>query len=156
MADNDTIHHLNHLASVNRDAEAALRTAAGNVKNSEIDSLFLGYAKQHAKFAAELETEIERLGGKAAESGTLGGAIERGWMDLKSALSGHSVAAMLSSCESGEQSAEVSYTNAVEAHPSGQTHTLIEKHRQQIIGFRTRLARLLGETKNGVEFQKNE
>lgn len=156
MSNDDTIHHLNHLIAVNRDAEAGLRTAAGNVNNTEIESLFIGYAKQHAKFATELETEIERLGGKPAETGTLGGAIERGWMDLKSALSGHSAAAMLASCQSGEQSAEVSYTNLAETHRSGQTHTLIEKHRQQIIAFRTRLARLVGESKDGVEFQKNE
>jgi uncharacterized protein (TIGR02284 family) len=156
MTNDDIIHDLNHLVSVNKDAEAALRTAAENVQNSEVESIFIGYAKQHAKFLAELQAEIERLGGKTSESGTLGGAIERGWMDLKSALSGHSAGAMLSSCESGEQSAEVAYTNAAEAHPSGRTHTLIEKHRQQIIGFRTRLARLARETKDGVEFQKNE
>ena len=156
MPSNDSIDHLHHLASVNKDAEAALRTAAENVQNSELESLFLGYAKQHAKFFAELQTEIERLGGKKGDSGTLGGAVERGWMDLKSALTGRSAAAMLAACESGEQSAEVAYTNATEAHPSGQVHTLIEKHRQQIIGFRTRLARLVGETKDGVDFPKNK
>lgn len=156
MSNDATIDHLHHLASVNQDAEAALRTAAENVKNSEVESLFIGYAKQHAKFLAELETEIERLGGKRSDSGTVGGAIYRGWMDLKSAVTGHSAAAMLSSCESGELSAEVAYTDVAKAHLSGQTDALIEKHRQQIMGFRTRLARLLEEAKRGVEFQKNE
>jgi uncharacterized protein (TIGR02284 family) len=156
MADDEKIDLLTHLASVNKDAEAGLLGAAESVKNSELESLFSGYAKQHAKFRSELHTEIERLGGKASDSGTFGGAIERGWMDLKAALSGHSAAGLLASCESGELSAEVAYTDAVKANPSGQTHTLIEKQRQQIIGFRKRLCRLVGETKDGVEFQKNE
>lgn len=156
MQNDDTIDYLHRLVSVNKDAEAALRTAAENVKNSELESLFIGYAKQHAKFLAELQTEIERLGGKASDSGTIGGAIQRGWMDLKSAVSGGSAAAMLSSCENGENSAEVAYSDAERAHPTGQTRKLIEKHHEQIIGFHTRLARLVGETKDGVEFRKNE
>jgi uncharacterized protein (TIGR02284 family) len=156
MQNDNTIEILNRLASVNKDAEAGLRTAAGNVNNSELESLFIGYAKQHAKFLSEVQAEIERLGGKASDSGTVGGAIERGWMDLKSALTGRSPAAMLSSCENGELHAEVAYSDASKANPTGQTRKLIEKHHEQIIGFRTRLARLVGETKDGVEFQKNE
>lgn len=150
------IDHLNHLIEINRDAEAGFRTAAENVRNSELETIFTGYAKQHAKFAAELQQEIERLGGNYTESGTAGGAMHRGWMDLKSALTGHSAAPMLASCESGEQSAEVAYAEAADANPTGQTRTLIEKHHQQIKEFHTRLCRLVSETKDGVDFQTNE
>ena len=156
LTHDDTIHTLNHLASINKNAEAALRNAAEKVNNSELESLFTSYAKQHAKFLAELQTEIERLGGKASDSGTVGGAIERGWMDLKSALTGPSAAAMLSSCENGELHAEVAYSDAAKLHPTGQTRKLIDKQHEQIIGFHKRLARLVSETKDGVEFQKNE
>ncbi len=155
MAHN-TIDELNHLVRVNRDAEAGFGAAAENVKNSELETLFTGYAKQHAKFAAELQEEVEHLGGNSSDAGTLGGALHRGWMDLKSAVSGHSAAAMLKSCESGEESAESAYLDAAGSHPTGQTHALIDKHLEQIKAFRTRLARLVGETKDGVEFQKNE
>lgn len=150
------IDDLNHLIEINKDAEAGFYNAAKNVKNTELETLFAGYAQQHAKFAGELQGEIKRLGSSYAESGTLGGAAHRGWMDLKSALSGHSAAAMLSSCESGEESAEIAYADAADANPTGQTHTLLEKHLQQIKEFRTRLARLIGETKDGVEFQDNK
>jgi uncharacterized protein (TIGR02284 family) len=156
MAENNTLDGLNRLIQVNKDAETAFHAASENVKNSELDSLFDGYAKQHAKFAAELEQEIQRLGGNFSESGTLGGALHRGWMDLKSTLSGHSAAAILESCQAGEESAEVAYADAADEYPGGQTYTLIEKHRQQIKEFRTRLTRLVGETKDGVEFQTNE
>jgi hypothetical protein len=53
MAHSSTIDQLNHLVYINKDAEAGFRAAAGNVKNSEIETLFDGYAKQHAKFITE-------------------------------------------------------------------------------------------------------
>jgi uncharacterized protein (TIGR02284 family) len=155
--DRDTlIDQLNQLVHINRDAETGLLAAAENVKNSELETLFSGYAKQHAKFVGELEEEIKRLGGDFSDSGTFGGTLHRGWMDLKSTLSGHSAASLLASCESGERSAEVAYSEAAKAEPSGRTHTVIEAHWQQIKAFRTRLARLVGETKDGVEFRDNE
>ncbi len=156
MAHDKTIERLNHLIHINKDAEAGFRTAAEQTENSELETLFDGYTKQHAKFAVELQQEIERLGGTFSDSGTFGGTLHRGFMDVKSALSGHSAKGILASCESGEESAESAYIDAENANPSGQTHTLIEKQRNQIKEFRTRLTRLVGEIKDGVEFQKNE
>ncbi|MBV9759738.1 MAG: PA2169 family four-helix-bundle protein [Acidobacteriaceae bacterium] len=156
MAHDDTIDQLNQLVHINKDGESGFLTAAENIKNSELETLFRGYSQQHAKFASELQQEIKRLGGDFADSGTLGGAIHRGWLDVKSALSGHSAAAILKSCESGEESAMVSYDRAADDNPTGQTNALLEKHRRQIKEFHTRLCRLISETKDGVDFQKNE
>ncbi len=156
MPDNDAIDQLDHLIQINKDAETGFLTAAENIRNSELETLFTGYAKHHARFAAELKQEVERRGRAPSDSGTLGGALHRGWIDLKSTLSGHSASAILASCESGEESAEAAYERAADAHPSGQLNTLIEKHHQQIQQIRTRLCRLIGETKDGVEFPKNE
>jgi len=156
MDRDNLIEQLDRLIRINKDAETAFLEAAESIKNSELDTLFKGYAKQHAKFLAELQQEVERLGGSPSETGTVSGAIHRGWTDLKSTLSGHSAASLLASCESGEQSAEAAYSEVAKANPSGQTHTLIEAHRNQIKGFHTRLARLVGQTKDGVDFPKNE
>jgi len=152
----ETIDLLNQLVKVNKDAEAGFLTAAQNIQNSELETLFTKNATQHGKMAGELQTEIERLGGTYSDSGTVGGALHRGWLDLKSTLSGHSASAILSSCESGEESAEAAYARATDAHPSGQTNALVEKHYRQIQQFRTHLCRLIGETKDGVDFQKNK
>ncbi len=156
MADDKTIDHLNHLISINKDAEAGFHTAADAAKNSELGTLFSRYAQQHAKFAAEIQQEVERLGGTFSGSGTLGEALHRGFLDIKSAFTGHSAAAILKSCKSGEESAEVAYIDAGDSNSGGRTHTLIERHRQQIQEFRTRLARLVAEMEDGLDFQKNE
>ena len=155
--DNDSrTGHLNHLIAINKDADAGFRTAAENVRNSEIETLFADYASQHARFASELSAEVERLGAEPSDSGTVGGAVHRGWLEIKSVLSGHSAGSMLAACETGEQSAESAYLDAANAINSGQTHTLIERQCEQIKGFRTRLTRLVEEVKDGVEFQNNE
>ena len=156
MSNHPVTDHLNHLIQVNKDAESGFRTAAAAVRNSEIETLFSGYAARHARFAAELTAEVERLGESASDSGTLGGALHRGWLEIKSSLSGHSATSMLTACEGGEQSAESAYLDAAETISTGQTYKLIQKQLEQIKGFRTHLARLVGETKDGVEFQKNE
>lgn len=102
----DATNFLNHLVQINKDAQAGFLAAAENIQNSELETLFTKYATHYANFAAELQAEIERLGGTYSDSGTLGGALHRGWFDLRSTLSGHSAAAILTSCETGEDSAE--------------------------------------------------
>jgi len=154
MAHN-TIDQLNHLVNVNRDAEEGFRAASTNVKNSELATLFEDYARQHAKFSEEIQAEIKRLGGTPAGGGTFGGALHRGWMDLKSSLSGRSARAMLKSCETGEESAEIAYLDASDGNPTGQTHAVIAKHKEQIGEFRKHLARLVSEIKDGSDFPEN-
>ena len=152
----ETIDQLNLLIQINKDCEAAFLTASKNINNTELETMFDGYARQHAKFASEIQSEVERLGGRFSESGSVGGAVQRGWMDLKSAISGHSARAILGSCKGGEESAQHAYDDAVDDNPSGQTHLLLARHQQQVKEIRTRIARLFEETKDGVEFQEND
>ena len=81
MATDRTIEQLNHLIEVNKDAEFSLKTAAENVENTEIQSLFAKYAAQQWRFSVELQSDIERLGANPSDSGTRGGAVQRGWME---------------------------------------------------------------------------
>lgn len=152
----DTTEVLNRLIQVNKDAEDGYITAAENIRNSELETVFKDYANRHAKFAADLQQEVDRVGGATTPSGTAAGTIRRGWIDLKSTLSGHSAGSLLNSCVDIEESAEIAYNDAADAIRTGQPHTLIGKHLQQIREFRTRLARLVNETEDGVEFQANE
>lgn len=150
------VEHLNHLVEINKDSEEGFLNAAKNIKNSELESQFTEYARQHARLAVELEREIAKLGGNPPEHGTTGGAVHRGWMDLKSALTGNSARAILSSCESAEDSVLAAYDLTEADISTGQVFTLLQKQRQQITSFHTRLARLVGELKDGVEFPENE
>lgn len=156
MDTSKVLDHLNHLIEINKDAEAGFLNAAENLKNSELESTVAGYAKQHAKFVSELQSQVDRLGGKPEQSGTTGGALHRGWIDLKAAVTGHSPKPILTACESGEDSALAAYADAEADISTGQTFSLLQKQREQITAFKTRLGRLIGEIKDGVEFPKNE
>lgn len=156
MTDSEhTINQLNHLIGVNKDADAGFHTAAENVNNTEIQTLFVKYAGSHARFGDELASEIERLGGHSSDSGTVAGVVHRGWLDIKAVLTGHSAKSILAACQGGEESAESAYLDAIKMNPKGQTHTILQSHCEQIKGFSTRLRRLVGEMKDGVEFQNN-
>jgi len=74
----ETVDRLNGLIQVSRDGEHGYRTAAADVHNSEMQTIFEEYAHQRAGFVKELETEVERLGGTPAQSGSIAAAVHRG------------------------------------------------------------------------------
>jgi uncharacterized protein (TIGR02284 family) len=107
-----------------QDGELGYRTAAADVRNSELETVFTEYAKQRARFAQELQAEVERLGGHPEDSGSIAGSLLRGWMGLKSALSSSSGAAIIATCETGEESAVAAFKWVVNLDISGQTRLL--------------------------------
>lgn len=147
---------LNDLIRTCQDAEQGYRTAADDIKNSELETVFRGYATQRGNFVRELQAEVERLGGKPVESGSLGAALHRGWMNVKSSLSGGDTTAIVAACESGEDTALAAYERAVRTDVTGKTRALIDKQLQQIQETHTRLHRLKEEVKDGTGFPVNE
>ncbi len=157
MNSNETIQQLTRLAEVNRDAELGFRTAAENINNSQLETLFAGYAKQHDKFQKELQSELHHLDpGRNPNEETLGGALHRRWIDLKSALSGHSARSVLAACENEAQSVEAAYADAGKTDFTGRIGSMLTKHEQQIKEIHKHLCRLLDEVKGDVDFQANK
>jgi uncharacterized protein (TIGR02284 family) len=146
----ETIHHLNDLIRTCRDGELGYRSAEEAVKNTQLETVFAGYAKQRAGFARKLQAEVERLGGDPTASGTVTGTLYRGWMDVKSALSGGSGAAIVASCETGEDSAAAAFETVVNMDISGQTKLLVETQWNQIKEAHLHMQRLKEE-----QFQNN-
>jgi uncharacterized protein (TIGR02284 family) len=156
MTNEETIDHLNELVRVTKDGEEGYRTAAGDVKNTELETLFLETSKQRAGFARELQTEIERLGGSPADSGTLSAALHRGWMDLKAGLTGGGSGAIVAACETGDDSAQAAFERVVNAGPSGKTLAIVEKQWRSIVESHKYLVRLKAETADSDKYPRNE
>jgi uncharacterized protein (TIGR02284 family) len=152
----ETIEHLNGLIAVCKDGEHGYTTAAEHVCNSEMSSVFDDYAKQRAKFARELHAEVERLGGTPSDSGTMSAALHRGWIDVKSLVTGGDAGGIIAACETGEDAAQAAFERVVNTDVSGQARSLVEKQWQQIQEAHKRLLRLKEEAAAGAEFQKNE
>ena len=114
MASNDeVISTLNGLIEICRDGQNGFKTAAEGVKNSELKQLFYGYSQQRAQYVGELQDEVRRLGGDPENSGSLSASLHRGWMDIKSAVTGGDDNSIISECERGEDSAVKTYSAAL-------------------------------------------
>ena len=132
MTTEDTIAHLNRLIETSKDGELGYRTAAQHVRNTQLQTVFGDYEKQRAYFARQLQAEVERLGGDAGTSGSLSAAIHRGWIDVKSALSGGQGGAIVAACEAGEEAAVAAYEKVLDMDISGEIRTLVSNQHHQI------------------------
>src|SRR5262245_64981058 len=113
--DNDkVISTLNNLIETCKDGQMGFKEAAEGIKDDSIKNLLLQYSQQRAQFAGELQNEVNHLGGNPETSGSIGGAMHRGWFNIKSAVTGKDTHAVLSECERGEDSAVKSYRDALE------------------------------------------
>jgi uncharacterized protein (TIGR02284 family) len=112
--DNDnTIATLNNLIETCRDGQQGFEAAAEGVKNGELKKLFETYSQQRRQFAGELQGEVRRLGGDPERTGSLAATLHRGWINIKSAVTGEDEAAVISECERGEDSAVKNYQDAL-------------------------------------------
>ncbi len=114
MAEKDVISTLNTLIETCRDGEQGFRTAAENLKDTQVKSFFTEKAQERAKFAEELKEEVQRLGGRPDEGGSTAGAAHRGWMNIKAAVTGHDDTRIIAEAERGEDVAVATYQTALE------------------------------------------
>ena len=128
----DVARVLNELLETVRDGENGFRTAANGVDDAELKRLFLSLSTQRGEFAAELESEILRLGKEPAERGHIAGAMHRGWMDIKAAVTGKDEGAIVSEAERGEDYAVKSFREALQKGLPGAIQMVVERQYTQI------------------------
>ena len=113
MAD-ETLSTLNELIETLKDGKDGFETAAGDVKDARVKSVFQDFAKQRSRLAVELQGEVRRLGGDPEKSGSAAAAVHRGWINLKSAVGGGEKS-ILSEAERGEDVAVKTFEKALNA-----------------------------------------
>jgi uncharacterized protein (TIGR02284 family) len=113
MTNEKAIETLNRLIETVKDGEQGFRTAAEGMKNVETSSQFLQYSRQRAQMARELQDEVRRLGGDPEKGGSVSGTMHRGWMNIKSAVTGKDDSSIISEAERGEDLATKVYEEAV-------------------------------------------
>lgn len=113
LSNAELISTLNRLIAICKDGQEGFKEAAEGVERSDLKSLFFEFSQQRSQFAGELQTIVQTLGGDPDDSGSFSGAIHRGWMNIKSAVTGKSEASILNECERGEDSAKNAYKDAL-------------------------------------------
>lgn len=114
MSNDDVISTLNNLIETCKDGQEGFRQAAEGVERSDLKSLFFEFSQQRAHFAGELQTIVQQLGGDPETSGSTAGALHRGWINIKAAVTGRDEKSILNECERGEDVAKDAYKDAME------------------------------------------
>lgn len=103
------------LLAINHTSVKGYEEAAEGVKSPELKSQLSTFSQQRAQFASELQ----RFGAQANDSTVEGvvteavAAVHRGWLNLRSAITGQSDTAILDECERGEATALNAYETAL-------------------------------------------
>ena len=128
-----TISILNDLIETSEDGVKGFRTAAEDTKDTGLRELFLKRAQDCAAAAAELKQRVSGLGGKPDEGGSVAGAVHRGWVNLKAAVTPRTDLAILEECERGEDVAKAHYRKALEDDLPDDVRTLVQKQSEGAI-----------------------
>lgn len=121
------VNALNNLIETCKDGEQGFQTAAQGARDPQLKELFQTYARQRAEFARELQEAIRQLGAQPETSGSTAGALHRGWMNIKSAITGNSDSAIVEEAERGEDAAKAAYEEALSAPLPGNIRPIVER-----------------------------
>jgi len=127
-----TASYLNNLIETCKDGQEGFKQAAENVHCQDLKAELQSYSRQRAEFAAALQSEVARLGVEPEKSGSLAGAMHRGWINLKTALTSNDDQAVINECERGEDSAVEAYQEAMKADLAPQVTALLSKQYQSV------------------------
>lgn len=110
----EIISTINELIETLKDGQKGFKEAADAVSDPQLKSLFTGYSQQRARFASELQAQARSKGEPEPETGgSAAGAMHRGWINLKSAITSQDESAILAECERGEDSAVQEFGKAM-------------------------------------------
>ena len=133
MIDTDEIRStLNNLIETLKDGEQGFRESADKLRNTTYAATFRSIASERTSAASELQSEVARLGGKPETSGSASGALHRGWIGLKAALTGNDDHAILEEAERGEDNAVKNYRDALSKDVPTDIRAIIERQYRQV------------------------
>jgi uncharacterized protein (TIGR02284 family) len=130
MAD-QAISTLNTLIETLKDGKNGFETAAADVKDAKVKTVFMECAQERSRLAGELQAEVSRRGGAPETSGSASAAVHRGWMNLKNALGGGEKA-ILDEAERGEDVAVKSYEKALKSDLPPDIATVVQRQYTQV------------------------
>jgi uncharacterized protein (TIGR02284 family) len=146
-----TYRTINDLVETAKDGMKGYETAAKNVENPQVKAELSRLAQQRASFVTELESQARQYGIEARQDdNTVEGAVmdaasavHRGWINLKTAISGNSTSAILNECENGDAAALKTYEEALSVQDLPlDIRNVIEKQHHEILEAKNRLTTL--------------
>ena len=143
----------NDLVEINKTASKGYQEAAEGVTSPQLKSELSKLSQQRAQFTAELTQHASQLGLNVTDDNTIEGVItdaaaaaHRGWINLKSVITGHSDAAILGECETGDAIALKAYETALQANDlPADAKSVIQQQHGQILEAKNKITQLKGQ-----------
>ena len=132
-----------------KDGQEGFKQAAESVKDPQLKSLFSEYSQQRARFAVELRSKAQSPDERESKmSGSAAGALHRGWINLKSAVTQGDDHAILAECERGEDSAVEEFRKALNDGLSVPVQEMVSRQYAEIKQAHDRVKQLRDATKS--------
>ena len=138
----DTESVLNELIETSKDGEKGFAKAAEDAHDAELKSLFKDCAQRCRDGATELQAQVRALGGKPEKTGSAAGALHRGWISLREAISSRDDKAILEECEKGEDHAKAQYRKALERNLPPDVRAIVDRQYQGVLANHDRVRAL--------------
>jgi uncharacterized protein (TIGR02284 family) len=128
----DVIDALNDLIETCKDGEYGFKACADQAKRPDLKSVLMQRADDCRGGAQELAEQVRGLGGKPEEGGSAMGAVERGWVAVRTTLSTYDDLAVLEECERGEDNALARYRKALKKPLPAGVKLIVERQMQGV------------------------
>jgi uncharacterized protein (TIGR02284 family) len=139
MANEDVISTLNNLIETCKDGQEGFKQAAEGVERSDLKTLFYELGQQRSQFAGELQTLVRDLGGDPENTSSTAGAIHRGWINIKSLVTGKDEAAVLNEAERGEDVAKNAYKEALATNLPANAVEIVQRQADAVMAAHDRV-----------------
>lgn len=125
--DNDkVISVLNNLIETCKDGQQGFADSASGVEKSDLKTTFHELSQQRSKFAGELQSLVQGLGGDPEKSGSVAGALHRGWINIKAAVTGKDETSILEEAERGEDVALKVYKDSMQEQLPANVQSVVQ------------------------------
>lgn len=150
MDKDELIDVLTTLVETSRDGEYGFRLCAEYARAAALRALLQRYAEDCRQAALDLQTVIERHGGVADVSGSVAGALHRGWVAARNRLSGYDDDGLVEECERGEDLALRQYADAIANPLPADVHALVQRQLEGVTRHHDHIRRLRDELHAGT------
>ena len=132
MQNDNAVSVLNNLIETCKDGEEGFKVAAEGLTSASIKTKFLEYSRQRAQMARELQDEVRRLGADPEKKGSVAGTMHRGWLNIRSIVSGKDDHAIVAEAERGEDVAKGVYEAALKESLPQSAQTLVQQQASKV------------------------
>jgi uncharacterized protein (TIGR02284 family) len=150
MANEDVISTLNNLIETCKDGQNGFQTAAEGVERSDLKSLFYELGQQRSQFTGELQTLVRELGGDPENTGSTSAALHRGWINIKSLVTGKDETAILNEAERGEDVAKAAFEKATQMNLPANVASVVQQQSTQVKAAHDRVRDLRDSMSNSA------